>query len=253
MFYFMLYPFMAYSRILILAAIIPAIFLMAYVYKSDKLEKENPVFLGSVAVSGILSALLAMVLEWILSAILDSIGIESETTYKAILYFIVVAGSEEISKYILLRRKTWHSREFDCQFDGVVFAVFVSLGFALWENISYVMHWGLSVAILRSVTAIPGHACFGVFMGVFYGLARGYAFMGEQGKKKLMNVLSVLVPVLLHGTYDFIASSTETGASWYFVAFTAVLFVVSLILIRKMSKNDRYFSINRKTIDFEIL
>ncbi len=253
MFYFMLYPFLTYSRILIFAAIIPAVFLMVYVYKSDKLEKENPRFLGSVAVSGILSALLALVLEWLLGIILDAVGIQSEKTYNIILYFIVVAGSEEGSKYFFLRRKTWHSREFNCQYDGVVYAVFVSLGFALWENISYVMHYGLSVAIIRAITAVPGHACFGVFMGIFYGLARGYAFMREEGKKKLMNTLSVALPVLLHGSYDYIASMTEAGSSWYFVAFVAVMFIVSLILIRNMSKNDKYFSINRSTVNFEIL
>ena len=50
---------------------------------------------------------------------------------------------------------------------GKVYAVFVSLGFALWENISYVLHFGFQTAIVRSLTAIPGHACFGVFMGAF--------------------------------------------------------------------------------------
>ncbi|MCR5760823.1 MAG: PrsW family intramembrane metalloprotease [Sphaerochaetaceae bacterium] len=253
MFYFMLYPFIVYSRILILAAIIPAVFLMVYVYKSDRLEKESPTFLGSVAVSGILSSLLALVIEWIAGAVLDSVGGLSETAYNAILYFVIVAGAEEGSKYIFLRRKTWRSREFNCQYDGVVYAVFVSLGFALWENISYVMRWGLSVALMRSITAIPGHACFGVFMGVFYGLARGYAFIGDKTKKNVMNVLSIVAPMLLHGAYDFIASSTAENASWYFVAFVAVMFITSLVLIKKMSRNDQYFRLNRNTIDFEIL
>ncbi|MCR4676153.1 MAG: PrsW family intramembrane metalloprotease [Sphaerochaetaceae bacterium] len=253
MFYFMLYPFMVYSKIMVLAAIIPAVILMVYVYKSDRLEKESPRFLGSLIVSGILSALVALVLEWVLSAILDSVTGISETAYNVILYFIIVAGSEECSKYFFLRRKTWKSREFNCMYDGVVYAVFVSLGFALWENISYVMRWGLSVALLRAVTAIPGHACFGVFMGVFYGQARGYAFMREVNKKKVMNVLSVLAPVVLHGAYDYIASSTAENSSWYFIIFVAAMFIVSLIMVKNMSKNDRYFRLNRSTIDYEIL
>ena len=88
------------------------------------------------------------------------------------MYFGVVAFSEEGAKYFLLKRRTWNSAAFNCQFDGVVYAVFVSLGFALWENISYVLMYGLSTALVRAVTAVPGHACFGVFMGVWYGLAK---------------------------------------------------------------------------------
>lgn len=86
--------------------------------------------------------------------------------------FVIVAIAEESSKYFFLKKRTWNNPEFNCQYDGVVYAVFVSLGFALWENINYVLSYGFSTAIVRAITAIPGHACFGVFMGVFYGLAR---------------------------------------------------------------------------------
>ena len=72
--------------------------------------------------------------------------------YNAIMYFGIVAFSEEGAKYFLLRRRTWHSAAFNCQFDGVVYAVFVALGFALWENISYVLMYGLSTALVRAIS-----------------------------------------------------------------------------------------------------
>ena len=122
--------------------------------------------------------------------------------------------------------------------DGVVFAVFVSLGFAVWENISYVLHYGFTTALVRAVTAIPGHTCFGVFMGVFYGFARNLENQGLKREAKHCRVFSVVVPALLHGTYDYIASSG--GSDWFFVAFIAVLFVVSYVLITKMSRKDRF-------------
>ena len=90
--------------------------------------------------------------------------------YQIILYFVIVAIAEESSKYFFLKKRTWNNPEFNCQYDGVVYAVFVSLGFALWENINYVLSYGFSTAIVRAITAIPGHACFGVFMGVFLSL-----------------------------------------------------------------------------------
>ena len=142
----------------------------------------------------------------------------------------------------MLRRRTWRSPEFNCQYDGVVYAVFVSLGFALWENISYVLHFGFQTALVRAVTAIPGHACFGVFMGVFYGIAKRLDNEGRHAASKAARCFGLLVSILLHGAYDFIASMETEQGSWYFVGFVAVLFVLSFILVGKTAKKDRYIA-----------
>lgn len=240
MFYFLLKPIMTFNFILIAAAVIPAVFLMLKVYRSDRLEKESRGLLLRLVRGGILSSLLALVEERILSAVLGRMVDENTLLYNIILYFIVVAVSEESSKYIFLRRNSWNSVEFNSRFDGVVYAVFTSLGFALWENISYVMTYGFRVAIVRAVTAIPGHACFGVFMGVFYGLARMYYNRREYSLSKICRVMSVIIPVFLHGTYDFIATMEENIFGLYFIAFVSILFVVSYIVVSKESKTDEY-------------
>ena len=140
----------------------------------------------------------------------------------------------------MLRRRTWRLPDFDCQYDGVVYAVFVSLGFALWENISYVLHFGFSTALVRAVTAIPGHSCFGVFMGVFYGISKRYANAGLDQQAKRFRILAVLLPTLLHGAYDYIAS-TPTG-NGYFIIFILILFAVSYALVSRASKTDQYIT-----------
>ena len=167
---------------------------------------------------------------------------EGSVAYNAIMYFGIVAFSEEGAKYFLLRRRTWHSAAFNCQFDGVVYAVFVALGFALWENISYVLMYGLSTALVRAVTAVPGHACFGVFMGVWYGLAKRLHGQGRDGASKLCRVLALLLPALLHGCYDFIASIESVHYGWLFAAFVAILFVLAFILVRRQARHDRYIN-----------
>ncbi len=237
MFYFLAPALMSYNVFLIVAAVVPAFFLMIRAYRSDRLEKEPPSLLWSLALAGVFSALIALVVERILGRILDA-AVPQGTLYDVLLYFGVVAFGEEGAKYFMLRRRTWRSPEFNCQYDGVVYAVFVSLGFALWENISYVMHYGFSTALVRAVTAIPGHACFGVFMGVFYGLAKRRFNEGGAAGSKALRILAVIVPALLHGTYDYIASTD--GSIWGFIGFIAVLFVVSFVLIGKMAKRDRY-------------
>ncbi len=240
MFYFLLDPVMSYNFILIAAAVIPAFWLMVKVYNSDRLEKETPYLMWSLIRAGIFSSLLALVEERILSYFLGMALPANSEAYNIILYFCIVAGAEESSKYIFMKRNTWNNPEFNCQYDGVVYAVFVSLGFALWENISYVINFGLTTAIARAVTAIPGHACFGVFMGIFYGISKKYANLGQQAKSMCFRVLGLVLPMLLHGAYDYIATLEQTQNAIYFIPFVAVLFIVSYILVNKASKMDRY-------------
>ncbi len=240
MFYFLLEPIMMYNWILILAAVIPAVFLMVKVYRSDRIEKENGYLLRKLVVAGILSTILALIEErvgeWLLSCFVP----ENTLLYQIILYFVIVAIAEESSKYIFLKKRTWDNAEFNCQYDGVVYAVFVSLGFALWENINYVLSYGFSTAIVRAVTAIPGHACFGVFMGVFYGLARKQYNRGRLFSSKIFRICSIIVPALLHGAYDFIATMEYSIGGLYFAVFVIILFALSFGLVSFSSKNDRY-------------
>ena len=240
MFYYLLKPILSFNFILIAAAVIPAVFLMIKVYRADRLEKESPYFLRKLVTAGILSSLLALVEERVLSYVLDLVIDPSSYLYNIVLYFVVVALSEESSKYIFLKRRTWRSEEFNCQFDGVVYAVFVSLGFAIWENISYVLSYGFSTALVRAVTAIPGHACFGVFMGVFYGAAKRSEGVGKHGASKLYRAFALLLPILLHGTYDYFATVSSEIGNYSFIGFVAVMFIVSYVLVGKTSKKDRY-------------
>jgi RsiW-degrading membrane proteinase PrsW (M82 family) len=238
MFYFLVAPFLVYHGSLIAAAAIPAVFLMIKVYRSDKLDHESPYLIVNLIKAGILSSLLALVEERILSFILDQAVPYESPMYNIILYFGIVAFAEESSKYIFMKRETWKNPEFNCQYDGVVYAVFVSLGFALWENISYVMSYGMGTAVVRAITAIPGHACFGVFMGIFYGIAKKLANRGNASGSQAMRVLALLVPAFLHGTYDYIATMETQESSWYFIVFVVIMFIASFLLVGKSSKND---------------
>ncbi len=235
MFFFL---FGSYNILLIAAAIIPAIVLLVKVYRSDRLEKEPPRLILSLVFSGILATLLAMLGEWVGSLFLK--GIYDQTLRDILLYLVVVAGCEEGAKYLLLRRRTWFEPNFNCQYDAVVYAVAVALGFALWENLSYVFQYGFSTALVRAVTAVPGHACFGVFMGSWYGQAKRADNFGYPEKSVFYRVLSVLVPMVLHGLYDFIATRTSDGSTWVFVIFVIIMFFISFKLVRKLSDEDRY-------------
>ena len=236
------YLFLSPKALLIAAAVLPAIVLMVYVYRRDRIEPEPRGLLVSLLLWGIAATFLAVVSESLGSIALAYFlpGGEDNPAYGVWMYFIVVALSEEGFKYLILRWRTWNAREFNCRFDGVVYAVFVSLGFALWENIGYVLMYGLGAALMRAITAVPGHASFGVFMGAYYGLARRSANQGQTGLSAFWRLLALLIPTLLHGMYDYIAVNETAAFSTTFILFVLIVFITSFVLVKRLSDRDEF-------------
>lgn len=214
-------------RILLFAAVVPAILLLIKVYQLDRMEREPIDLIIRLVIYGMLSTALAAIIEQ---------GLMDQTASKFIAYFGVVGCTEEGLKYLLVNRGTWKSREFNCMFDGIVYCISVSLGFALMENILYVFHYGLNVAFVRALTAIPGHACFGIFMGVWYGMAKKADDKAQYVQATLYRILAFIIPVLIHGTYDYLATSDNV---WFFL-FIIFLFFISYRLVIHQSQNDQY-------------
>ena len=233
---------MELNPVLILAAIVPAIWLLIRIYRADRLEKEPVGLILSLVLFGILSTVLATVTEYLGDIAIAYFYPEGTLPYDILLYFVVVAFSEEGFKYLLLKTRTWNHPAFNCMFDGVVYAVSVSLGFALWENIGYVLKYGMGAAIARALTAVPGHACFGVFMGAWYGSAKRRELEGDTVRAARCRFMAVLVPALLHGCYDFIAVRQTEELSWVFLVFVAGMFFVASRVVRHFSRSDRYLN-----------
>ena len=165
-------PMMSILAIYVLAAVLPAFFLLRYIYRKDTIEKEPGYLLWQLLLGGVLAALASIVLETLGSAILNNTVDQRDPKYYIIMAFLVVAAVEEGTKLFFLKRRSWRDPNFNYMFDGLVYSVFVSLGFAAFENIKYVFSYGLSVAVPRALLAIPGHMGFAVFMGIFYGRAK---------------------------------------------------------------------------------
>lgn len=226
--------------ILIAAAVIPAVFLTVYIYRKDRLEKEPTGLIKRLIVMGIISTFIAIMLERVGTAILNFIFPRETLLYDLLLYFVVVGFSEEISKFTVLEKVTWNSPYFDCKFDGIVYAVTVSLGFALWENINYVLSYGFSTAVVRAFTAVPGHACFGVFMGFWYSMAKQNELKGDAATAKKCRRLCVVMPMVIHGLYDFIACLTTSAG--VFIGYVLIMFGLSFFIVKRISNTDRYLT-----------
>ena len=224
--------------IYILAAIVPAILLMSYIYRKDTIEKEPVQLLWRLVLMGCLAGIVAMILEMIGQRILDSRVSQDDSRYIYYMAFCVVAMAEEGAKMFLMKKVTWNDPNFNYKFDGIVYAAFTSLGFAAFENIGYIFSYGLSIALSRAIFAIPGHLGFSVFMGIFYGLARKCKNRGDNIGSSSFLVLSYVFPVLLHGFYDSCCMSGTTESSLVFFAFVAVMYIIVINVVKLESRND---------------
>lgn len=224
--------------IYIIAAICPAAILLLYMYHKDDIEKEPPGLLAKLIGLGVLAAVLSGGLEEVGIFILDRFISVSNPLYVIILAFLVVALVEEGTKYLFLNLLTWNHHHFNYKFDATVYAVFISLGFAAFENIGYVVGYGLTIAPTRALLAIPGHMSFAVFMGFFYGRARLWANRGDNAKASLNRKLAYIIAVLLHGFYDACAMKQTTGSAILFFAFVIVVDILMIRTIKKESRED---------------
>ena len=158
--------------ILLLSALAPVATIIIYIYVKDLYEKESKRMLAyAFLLGGIVSIIITTLLYLIFDYILPSPD-NSNIWQQFVKAFFTVALIEEFSKYVMvlgfLQPKTW----FNEPFDGIVYAVMVSMGFAAVENVMYVLQGGMDVALVRAFSAVPAHATFGIIMGFFMGKAK---------------------------------------------------------------------------------
>lgn len=218
--------------ILLTLALAPVIIILFYVYVRDKYEKEPIGLLLKAFFSGALIVIPILIVGYFIEPYEAFFNGLSAAAYRA---FITAAFTEEFFKFAALYLLIWKSSEFDEKFDGIVYAVFISLGFAAVENVIYVYQYGAQTGIIRAVTAVPAHAIDGIVMGYFFGLAR---FSTNNRRGYLFKAF--FYPFILHGIYDFILMS---GYSWYllvFVPFLIYLYITGLKKMKELSDNSRF-------------
>ncbi|WP_027137544.1 PrsW family intramembrane metalloprotease [Gaetbulibacter saemankumensis] len=182
---------------LILLSIVPIVIVVLYIYHQDKHEKEPKRFLFyNFLLGAIVSIFITTVLYFCFDYVLP-ITEHTNIVQQFLKAFLVVGFTEEFSKYIIIKYYAQTNQEFNEPFDGIVYAVMVSMGFAATENFFYVLQGGYEAALLRAFTAIPAHASFGILMGYYMGKAK------FSNKRILLNFIGLLLAILFHGIYDF--------------------------------------------------
>lgn len=222
---------------LLLLAIAPVFLIILYIYYKDKYDKEPKRLLFYSFLLGAVVSIIVTTVLYILSDYTIPIEIAGNTSVLQLFIkaFFIVALIEEFSKYIIVRYFAQPNKAFNEQFDGIVYAVMVSMGFAATENIMYVLQGGVETALLRAFTAVPAHATFAVLMGYFMGKAK------FSNNKMKGNLLGLILAVIFHGTYDFFLFLEFIPGIWIgaFVSLFIGL-ILSRKAIKKHSNNSRF-------------
>lgn len=182
-------------NIILITALLPIVVLLIFIYHKDKYDKEPIGKLLLTFFVGCMSVVPAGLMEQMLSAY------QPEHPVLGAIYdgYVVAGLSEELWKLLLLMLVIWRSRHFDEYFDGIVYATYLSLGFACVENVMYVFGSTdpMGTAFMRGLLAVPAHFLFAVTMGYYLSIAK---FDPEKRPSHLLKAF--LFPALLHGTYD---------------------------------------------------
>jgi RsiW-degrading membrane proteinase PrsW (M82 family) len=116
--------------------------------------------------------------------------------YKAVL---VTGFLEEISKRYIVLTNTKAEFYYQEKDSGVVYAVVSALGFVTLENIFMLLIKEFSLSV--SLISLIGHLIFAIFMGNYLTMSRQSLSIR---KRKYYFKMSLVVPIVLHGLFDFI-------------------------------------------------
>lgn len=213
--------------ILLLIALSPCAFFLWYFYHRDKYEPEPKKKIIKIFLLGAVMVIPAGLIEYLLIYGLNVVTTGFINIF--IMSFVIIAPTEELLKFFAVKQWIYRSLEFDEIMDGIVYTVSASLGFATVENIFYVLSHGIEVGIARAFLAVPGHAFFGAIMGYYLGRAK---FNKEKETKLIMK--GVLLAILFHGLYDFLALTQTIFA----LLVIAVIIVLGLIVRKNLKKAE---------------
>ncbi len=188
----------------IAASVLPTLLLMWLFHRADRFPEPPRLLWGTFGL-GVLAILPAAFVETRLCAAVE--GLRDPVLSSLFCAFVVAALVEEVLKLSVIRVLPLRRRAFDESMDGIVYGVAAALGFATLENILYVAEGGLTVALLRGVLSVPGHAAWGALLGFYAG--RGVL----EGRALSGSLKGLSAAVLLHGLYDFPVMLSLSGYS----------------------------------------
>lgn len=223
---------------LMTAAIAPGIALLAYFYLKDRYDAEPIKMVVKLFLLGVIVVFPTMIMQR---------GLDLALGAHPFIYSFGISGFvEEFFKWFIIYLMIYSHSEFDEPYDGIVYAVSISLGFATLENVFYALynHTEIMTLLWRAFLPVSGHALFGVVMGYYLGKAKF-----APGNEKKYLALSLIFPVIWHGAFDYILISSKMYWVWFIIPFMILLWGRSILKVNHANANSPFRRVrNEKSI-----
>lgn len=227
-------------KYLIWLAVLPSLIIGILIYRADKIEKEPKSELVKAFLMGVLSVCFTLIISYIFK--IPDIKLDISNFINVFIYsFFGIALIEEFSKWICSYLFLRKNKNFDYLFDGIVYITFVSLGFATIENILYTISGGIFTGLIRAITTVPAHAFFGIASGYYFSLTKKNKISNQQELKTRYLFLSIFIPFILHGFYDFCLLTQNEILFLVYILFVIALYCISINRVKKMMKMEERF------------
>jgi RsiW-degrading membrane proteinase PrsW (M82 family) len=217
-----------------MAAIAPGISLLVYFYLKDRYETEPIHLVIRMFIFGIILVFPSLALQ---QAFINELGQNTFTSA-----FLWSGGLEEFLKWFVLYHIIYRHTSFDEPYDGIVYAVAVSLGYGTLENVFYAFINGSSFSnlMIRALLPVSGHALFGVMMGYYLGKAK---FNPEHSYKYMW--ASLLMPIFWHGSFDYVLLFAKSYWAWIMIPFMTYLWIRTLWKVERANSRSPLRAIQR--------
>ncbi len=200
----------------------PALFWAGYHYYHDRHQPEPLHYLLLTYVLGIGAGYLGTLSYQGLAHIglnVDVFDLAETNKLGLLLYSVFVIGVvEELIKFLPFWFICIRLRHFDESIDGIVYASFIALGFATYENYHYLQILSGYEALGRSVASPMVHILFSSIWGYLYGRA-----MMRDKPRWPAALMGVALAAVVHGLYDFAALSLTR---WVYIAPPIIILII---------------------------
>jgi len=222
-----------------LATILPPILIGLIIWKSDKFPEPGKFLLASF----LLGVSIYLPLDFLIFltedhlAPLVGLDIKNEPYTPgefSFLMFFRAAFLEEGLKFALLLFFCVRLSDLNEPMDAIVYGAAIGLGYAAMENVGYQYSDSESAWTMKMVKAryypLIMHLGFGVLMGWLLSLN----LFDERSnfKRRLMLILTLLIPVIFHGSYNYL------GAFDVFPALTLIM-VVGIVYYQRREQERK--------------
>lgn len=217
--------------------IAPTLFWAAYHYYKDRHQPEPIANLLLTYGLGIAAGYLGIQAY----AALELVGLRfnayelAETNRLALFFYsiFVIGVIEEVVKFIPFWIIGMRLHHFDEPIDGIIYASFVALGFATYENFYYLPHLQGAELIARAIASPLVHIMFASIWG--YTCSRAQI----RNRPLLPSaILGLAIAIVAHGFYDFVTIGLSEWLRIFPPAIILGIWIWRMHLIRRLQKRQ---------------